>query len=202
MQMSLHACVESKLTEMLLSMFFKRLGPYRLSSQVVKPVDTSSVETIFYAARENFWVLCVTVKNNKYKNQSDKNEGERKRERESKNERKYLNWREGDERLEKNIWKKKKKNEESKKAKVEEGGLLSSWSFVPLCTHIYTHSLSIFLTAELKMEILRERELRESIEKQMMEDQRSRGKLFSVHHSFSFRYIFEYLTLLTGCAYI
>lgn len=51
------------------------------------------------------------------------------------------------------------------------------------------------------MEILRERELRESIEKQMMEDQRSRGKLFSVHHSFSFRYIFEYPTLLTGCAY-
>jgi hypothetical protein len=29
------------------------------------------------------------------------------------------------------------------------------------------------------MEILRERELRESIEKQMMEDQRSRGKLFT-----------------------
>lgn len=30
--------------------------------------------------------------------------------------------------------------------------------------------------AELKMEILRERELRESIEKQLMEDQRNRGK--------------------------
>jgi hypothetical protein len=46
------------------------------------------------------------------------------------------------------------------------------------------------------MEILRERELRESIEKQMMEDQRSRGKLFH-HQPFdiflgSFRHIFEY----------
>lgn len=34
------------------------------------------------------------------------------------------------------------------------------------------------MTAELKMEILRERELRENIEKQMMEDQRTRGKPF------------------------
>ncbi|KAK4025091.1 hypothetical protein OUZ56_010594 [Daphnia magna] len=53
--------------------------------------------------------------------------------------------------------------------------------------------------AELKMEILRERELRESIEKQMMEDQRSRGKPFTTTR-FSFHsalYFFEYQTLKT-----
>ena len=41
-----------------------------------------------------------------------------------------------------------------------------------------THTLFCLLTAELKMEILRERELRENVEKQMMEDQRMRGKRF------------------------
>ena len=53
------------------------------------------------------------------------------------------------------------------------------------------HSLSLFffclLTAELKMEILRERELRENVEKQMMEDQRMRGKPF---YFFSFNLLF------------
>ena len=38
-------------------------------------------------------------------------------------------------------------------------------------------SFDIF-SAELKMEILREREMREGIEKQMMEEQRARGKSF------------------------
>ena len=44
----------------------------------------------------------------------------------------------------------------------------------------------LFSTAELKMEILRERELRESIEKQLMEDQRNRGELLSQTISFKF----------------
>lgn len=121
------------------------------------------------------------------------NERERERERKSKSEkreRKYLNWQEEDERLEKS-----RENESQSSAGWLVGLLFSLIPRSAVYTHIYTrahtYSLSISLTAELKMEILRERELRESIEKQMMEDQRSRGKLFATDY-FPSGFIFEY----------